>query len=70
MDTNGWILVVMLAANGESVELGPQPDCVTAARAWMKEARAWETRSGVEPGSMWVCVPPWLERERVQLVTR
>jgi hypothetical protein len=70
VDTKGWILFVMLAATGESVEVGPQPDCVTTARAWMKEAKAWEVRSGVNPASMWVCVPPWVAHERVQLVAR
>lgn len=57
-NTKGWTLIVMLATATNAVELGPQSDCVKAARAWMKEARAWEARSGVEPGSMWECVPP------------
>ncbi len=66
-DTKGWILYVMLATSGGSIEIGPKPDCVAAAREWMKEARAWEARSNLEPGSMWVCVPP---RTQVRLVSR
>lgn len=57
MDTKGWILMVLLT-HGVRADLGPQQDCVQAARAWMHEARAWERRSGMPQDAMWVCVPP------------
>lgn len=57
MNTTGWFLVVLLTS-GVRADLGPQEDCVAVAREWMKEAQAWEVRTGVPPDAMWACIPP------------
>ena len=57
MDTKGWILMVLLTHDVRA-DLGPQRDCVRSAIVWMREAQAWERRTGAPQDAMWACVPP------------